>query len=87
MTIKTAALLHPGEMGSAIGACLVRRGLRVVWASSGRSAETRSRALAAGFEDLGSVERALSAADLALHLEDHRHHRAGRCLRRHAEPS
>jgi len=66
MTFKTVALLHPGEMGSAIGACLVRRGLRVVWASSGRSAETRSRALAAGFEDLGSVERALSAADLAL---------------------
>ena len=66
MTIKTVALLHPGEMGSAIGACLVRRGLRVVWASSGRSAETRSRARAAGFEDLGSIERALSVADLAL---------------------
>jgi 3-hydroxyisobutyrate dehydrogenase-like beta-hydroxyacid dehydrogenase len=66
MTIKTVALLHPGEMGSAIGACLVRRGLRVVWASSGRSATTRSRALAAGLEDAGSVERALRAADLAL---------------------
>jgi 3-hydroxyisobutyrate dehydrogenase-like beta-hydroxyacid dehydrogenase len=66
MSIKTVALLHPGEMGSAIGACLVRRGLRVVWASSGRSAETRSRALAAGLEDLGSIARALNAADLAL---------------------
>jgi 3-hydroxyisobutyrate dehydrogenase-like beta-hydroxyacid dehydrogenase len=66
MPIKTVALLHPGEMGSAIGACLVRRGLRVVWASSGRSAATRSRALAAGLEDLGSVERALAAAEFAL---------------------
>jgi len=66
MTIKTVALLHPGEMGSAIGACLVRRGLKVVWASSGRSAATRSRALAAGLEDLGSMERALGAAELAL---------------------
>jgi len=66
MTIKTVALLHPGEMGSAIGACLARRGLRVVWASSGRSAATRSRALAAGLQDLGSMERALDAADLAL---------------------
>jgi 3-hydroxyisobutyrate dehydrogenase-like beta-hydroxyacid dehydrogenase len=66
MTIKTVALLHPGEMGSAIGACLVRRGLRVVWASAGRSAETRSRALAAGLEDAGSMERALRVADLAL---------------------
>lgn len=66
MSVRTVALLHPGEMGSAIGACLARRGLRVVWASSGRSAETRSRAIAAGLEDLGSVERALDAADLAL---------------------
>ena len=66
MSVRTVAILHPGEMGSALGACLARRGLRVVWASSGRSAETRSRALAAGLEDLGSVERALDAADLAL---------------------
>jgi len=66
MTIKTVALLHPGEMGSAIGACLVRRGLRVVWASSGRSPETRARALAAGLQDVGSLERALGAAELAL---------------------
>jgi len=64
--IRTVALLHPGEMGSAIGACLARRGLKVVWASSGRSALTRSRAGAAGLHDLGSVERALSGADLAL---------------------
>ena len=66
MPVKTVALLHPGEMGSAIGACLVRRGARVVWASSGRSPETRARALAAGLEDMGSVGRALDAADLAL---------------------
>jgi 3-hydroxyisobutyrate dehydrogenase-like beta-hydroxyacid dehydrogenase len=66
MPVRTVALLHPGEMGSAIGACLVRRGLRVVWASSGRSASTRSRAIAAGLEDMGSIERALGAADVAL---------------------
>jgi len=66
MSIRTVALLHPGEMGSAIGACLARCGLRVVWASSGRSASTRSRAIAAGLEDLGSVERALDVADMAL---------------------
>jgi len=64
MSIRTVALLHPGEMGSAIGACLARRGLRIVWASSGRSAATRSRAIAAGLEDLGSLERALDVADL-----------------------
>src|SRR5258705_8450642 len=66
MPVKTIALLHPGEMGSAIGACLARQGLRVVWASARRSAATRSRAVAAGLEDLGSVERALDVADMAL---------------------
>ena len=66
MTKKTIALLHPGEMGAAIGACLAKRGLRVVWASAGRGAATRSRAKAAGLEDLGSLERALAAAEIVL---------------------
>ncbi len=64
--MKTVALLHPGEMGAAIGACLGGRGLRVVWASAGRSAATRSRAKAAGLEDLGPLERALGAANIVL---------------------
>src|SRR5882762_5753645 len=64
--MKTVALLHPGEMGSAIGACLGGLGLRVVWASAGRSAATRSRAKAAGLEDLGALERALGVADIVL---------------------
>jgi 3-hydroxyisobutyrate dehydrogenase-like beta-hydroxyacid dehydrogenase len=64
--MKTVALLHPGEMGAAIGACLGGRGLRVVWASAGRSAATRSRAKAAGLEDLGPFERALGVADIVL---------------------
>ncbi len=62
MAMKTVALLHPGEMGSAIGACLGGLGLRVVWASAGRSAATRSRANAAGLEDLGVLEPALGVA-------------------------
>src|SRR5712675_1399889 len=60
--MKTVALLHPGEMGAAIGACLGGRGLRVVWASAGRSAATRTRARAAGLEDLGPLERAREVA-------------------------
>jgi 3-hydroxyisobutyrate dehydrogenase-like beta-hydroxyacid dehydrogenase len=64
--MKTVALLHPGEMGAAIGACLGGLGVRVVWASAGRSAATRSRASAAGLEDLGRLERALGAADMVL---------------------
>ena len=66
MAMKTVALLHPGEMGAAIGACLGGRGLRVVWASAGRSAATRTRANAAGLEDLGALQRALGVADIVL---------------------
>jgi len=64
--MKTVALLHPGEMGAAIGACLGGRGLRVVWASAGRSAATRARARAAALEDLGPLERTLGVADIVL---------------------
>jgi 3-hydroxyisobutyrate dehydrogenase-like beta-hydroxyacid dehydrogenase len=42
-------------MGAAVGAVLRRQGSRVVWASEGRSAETRARAEAAGLEDVGTV--------------------------------
>ncbi len=66
MPNKTVAILHPGEMGAAIGACLFSRGLRVVWASAGRGARTRSRASASGIEDLGPLERALGVADAVI---------------------
>ena len=49
-------LLHPGEMGSALGRALVDAGHEVVWASAGRSEATRERA--ARFRDAGSVEAA-----------------------------
>jgi len=62
VTKKTIALLHPGEMGAAIGACLAKRGPKIVWASAGRGAATRSRAKAAGLEDLDSLEREIAAA-------------------------
>ncbi len=66
MPETTVALLHPGEMGVAVGACLSERSMRVVWVSAGRSAATRRRAEAAGFEDLGSLERALAAVEVVL---------------------
>src|SRR5262245_54804982 len=47
----TVGLLHPGEMGSAIGATLVAGGARVLWASEHRSEATRARAAAIGLED------------------------------------
>jgi 3-hydroxyisobutyrate dehydrogenase-like beta-hydroxyacid dehydrogenase len=58
---RTVGLLHPGEMGAAVGAVLRGQGHRVVWASEGRSEETRERAAAAGLEDVGSVSKVADA--------------------------
>jgi len=49
-------------MGAAVGACLVARGLRVLFVSTGRGPATRARAHAAGLEDSGTLARALAAA-------------------------
>jgi 3-hydroxyisobutyrate dehydrogenase-like beta-hydroxyacid dehydrogenase len=49
-------LLHPGEMGAAVGENLISVGHHVVWASAGRSPETRERAELAGLEDVGTAE-------------------------------
>jgi 3-hydroxyisobutyrate dehydrogenase-like beta-hydroxyacid dehydrogenase len=54
MALETVGLLHPGEMGAAVGAVLREQGRRVVWAAEGRSAETLARADAAGLADVGS---------------------------------
>jgi 3-hydroxyisobutyrate dehydrogenase-like beta-hydroxyacid dehydrogenase len=41
-------LLHPGEMGAAVGALLVEQGHEVQWLPAGRGEETARRARAAG---------------------------------------
>ncbi|HWF11254.1 MAG TPA: DUF1932 domain-containing protein [Bryobacteraceae bacterium] len=64
----TIAILHPGEMGAAVGACLVSRGTRVVWASETRSAESQKRAAHAGFEDLQTLAGALAQSDAVLSI-------------------
>lgn len=46
--MSVIGLLHPGEMGAAVGACLVAAGHTVLWDPSGRSPETARRASAAG---------------------------------------
>ena len=64
----TVAVLHPGEMGAAVGASLTVPGHRVVWASRGRSAASRRRAEAGGCEDLGSVADCIAAAGVVLSI-------------------
>jgi 3-hydroxyisobutyrate dehydrogenase-like beta-hydroxyacid dehydrogenase len=54
--MATVGILHPGEMGAAVGAALVANGHTVLWTSAGRSARTAERARAAGLID-GDVTR------------------------------
>jgi len=45
--MATVGLLHPGEMGAAVGGCLVSVGHEVLWDPTGRSRASTGRALAA----------------------------------------
>jgi len=59
-------LLHPGEMGAAIGAVLRQRGTEVLWAPEGRSKATAARAEAAGLSDVGGVAEVSRRSDILL---------------------
>jgi 3-hydroxyisobutyrate dehydrogenase-like beta-hydroxyacid dehydrogenase len=59
-------LLHPGEMGAAVGACLTGAGHRVLWASEGRSADTAARAQASGLTDVRRARSVVADADVIL---------------------
>src|ERR1700730_15558974 len=63
-TMPTIGILHPGDMGSVVGACAVAAGGRVLWASAGRSAGSRERAAAAGLEDADTVDALVAASDV-----------------------
>jgi 3-hydroxyisobutyrate dehydrogenase-like beta-hydroxyacid dehydrogenase len=64
----TVTLLHPGEMGAAVGACLVSRGVRVVWLSEGRSPASCQRAYDCGLCEVSSLDRALEESDAVLSI-------------------
>ena len=64
--MTTIGLLHPGEMGAAIGSALRQRGHEVVWASTGRSNATAVRAREAGLTDAGSVDVLAERSDVIL---------------------
>ena len=53
--MTTVGLLHPGAMGSSIGAALRAGGNDVLWASADRSLATRARAEADDLTDCGTL--------------------------------
>jgi 3-hydroxyisobutyrate dehydrogenase-like beta-hydroxyacid dehydrogenase len=62
----TIGLLHPGEMGAAVGTVLRGVGCDVVWASVGRSSATARRAEAADLDDAGTVDEVSRRAGVIL---------------------
>jgi 3-hydroxyisobutyrate dehydrogenase-like beta-hydroxyacid dehydrogenase len=59
-------LLHPGEMGAAMGAALLAAGHEVLWASAGRSEATRERAVS--FRDAKTAGALAREADVVLSI-------------------
>ncbi|MGV9679152.1 NAD(P)-binding domain-containing protein [Nocardia sp. NPDC003482] len=57
-------LLHPGNMGSAVGARLVGAGHTVLWCRQGRSTSTRDRAANAGLTPVDELGDLLGRAEI-----------------------
>jgi 3-hydroxyisobutyrate dehydrogenase-like beta-hydroxyacid dehydrogenase len=61
----TIGLLHPGEMGAAVGQCLAETGHQVLWVPEGRSPATGARATAAGLTKAG-LPRLIERSDIIM---------------------
>ena len=61
-------ILHPGEMGSSLGACLRANQHHVGWVSRDRSNSTRERAEAEGFSEYASLEHGLGEVDVVVSI-------------------
>lgn len=61
-------ILHPGEMGSSLGACLRSNQHEVGWVAQSRSAATRERAEADHFSEFPDLELALQTTDVVISI-------------------
>jgi 3-hydroxyisobutyrate dehydrogenase-like beta-hydroxyacid dehydrogenase len=68
MNQTVIGLLHPGEMGAAVGRCLTSAGHQVLWASEGRGPESAARARGAGLEDVGTAAEMADRAEVILSI-------------------
>jgi 3-hydroxyisobutyrate dehydrogenase-like beta-hydroxyacid dehydrogenase len=64
--MTTIGILHPGAMGSSIGAAAQASGARVVWVSEDRSEATMLRAKADGFEDVHWLNGVVNQSQIIL---------------------
>ncbi len=56
-------VLHPGEMGAQVGACLKASGCSVLWAREARGDATAERARAAGLQGVASLAGLVTACE------------------------
>jgi 3-hydroxyisobutyrate dehydrogenase-like beta-hydroxyacid dehydrogenase len=62
--MTTIGILHPGSMGSSVGAAASERGAHVLWCARGRSAETQRRAREDGLVATETLEELCSSSDV-----------------------
>ena len=68
MTLKTVAILSPGDMGEGVGASIKGQEIDVITVLAGRSAETRMRGARAGFRDVADIDALVTEADLVMSI-------------------
>ena len=68
MSIKTVAILSPGDMGHAVGRVLGEGGLEVVTCLQGRSERTRLLARQGNVRDVPDLEKLVTQAELVLSI-------------------
>lgn len=61
-------LLHPGSMGVSVAATAIASGNEVLWASEGRSAASKARAVEHGLKDVGSVAEVVGSSEMILSI-------------------
>lgn len=66
MTLKTIAILSPGDMGHGVGMVLGRNGFDVITCLAGRSQRTHDLARQGNFRDVPDLESLVAEADLIL---------------------
>ena len=68
MSLRTIAILSPGDMGHGVGKAMSEHGYDVVTCLAGRSQRTKDLAAAGGFRDTASIEEMISQADLIMSI-------------------
>ena len=68
MSVKTVAILSPGDMGHAVGRALGENGLDVITCLQGRSERTQKLAQQGNIRDVPSLEEMVTQADLILSI-------------------